>query len=99
MTLSALLLSPKKPPPVAVIATYCLPSLPSQVIGAECAPASSLLTHSSFPVRESNARKRLSSGRADEYQAAGGGERSDVGTARLLPIRRQRVGNAEWRLP
>ena len=39
MTVSARLRSPKNPPPVAVITTYCLPSLPWNVMGAECAPA------------------------------------------------------------
>src|SRR5262245_52710118 len=50
-----------KPPPVAVITTYCLPSLPMYVIGAECAPASIFVAHNSFPVFASKARKRLSS--------------------------------------
>src|SRR5262245_42519837 len=50
-----------KPPPVAVITTYCLPSLPMYVIGAECAPASIFAAHNSLPDLASKARKRLSS--------------------------------------
>src|SRR5262245_34241118 len=50
-----------KPPPVAVITTYCLPSLPTYVIGAECAPASIFATHNSLPVLAAMARERRSS--------------------------------------
>jgi len=52
---------PRKLPPVAVTATNCLPLLPRYVIGVACAEASSFAIHSSRPVAESNARKRLSS--------------------------------------
>src|SRR4051794_29764835 len=51
----------KKPPPVDVITTYCLPSLPSYVIGVASAAPPSLTVHSSLPFFASNARKRLSS--------------------------------------
>src|SRR5262249_56598034 len=53
ITVSALDVSAINPPPVAVITTYCLPSLPTYVIGAECAPASIFVTHNSLPVLRS----------------------------------------------
>src|SRR5687768_10942208 len=51
----------KKPPPVDVITTYCLPSFPRYVLGVACAAPPSLTVHSSLPVFASNARNRLSS--------------------------------------
>src|SRR2546421_5957098 len=51
----------KYPPPPAAITTNCLPDfLPRYVTGVACALASRSPAHSCSPVRESNARKRLS---------------------------------------
>src|SRR5271154_4906240 len=42
------------------MATYCLPFLPSNVLGSELPSRSIFVTHSSLPVFESKARKRWS---------------------------------------
>src|SRR5207244_6147058 len=47
------------PPPAAITATYCRPSRPMYVIGLECSLASSLVSQSSFPLFESQARSRV----------------------------------------
>jgi hypothetical protein len=47
----------EKLPPAAATTTYCLRFLPMNVIGTECAGASSFVSHNSFPFRASNARK------------------------------------------
>ena len=48
-------------PPEANTPTYCLPFLFFQVMGIEFTSTPKLVTHSSFPVRESNARNFPSS--------------------------------------
>src|SRR5436305_1964612 len=48
---------PKKPPPLAPMTTYCLPSRPMYVLGIECAGAGSLSDQSTLPLRASKARK------------------------------------------
>src|SRR6476659_230058 len=51
----------KNPPPVDVITTYWIPSLPRYVLGVACAAPPSFTVHNSLPVLASNARNRASS--------------------------------------
>src|SRR4029450_10974026 len=52
--------APRKLPPPAATTTYWRRSLPMNVIGTLCAHASSSVSQSCLPVRDSNARKRQS---------------------------------------
>ena len=83
-------------PPDAVIATYCLPFFPKNVMGVAMASYSSLVSHSSLPGLRIEGAEAFVVGRADEHQAAGGRDGSAaVHAAGVLLAFGQFVGHAE----
>ena len=100
MMLSSVTGLPKKPPPVAVITTYCLPSRPSighrrRLRGADELERPQFLAG----LRVERAEAAVV-GRADEDQPSGRRDRAAVaGTSGLLLVRRQALGDPERHAP